>query len=228
MLIGICASSCFSWLSGLHPLPEKFAEVCTAPPRHAVCTAPEPRLLASALARCPPRTASGTSSTLLAAPSGGRRRCRSCSRCFSCAFSTPPACSSARGCRRALSRTRPLEPPPQPSPHSHSTRCQPLTRRPKSLVPAQAGLVDEQTGQLPGTRAAFLGASLATGLGGILGTSPVIILNETCAVTPANLPPPPAAPQPRTRRARSPAAPSHNLTARLPNHLQVRRNRRGW
>jgi len=62
-------------------------------------------------------------------------------------------------------------------------------------VPAQAGLVDEQTGQLPGTRAAFLGASLATGLGGILGTSPVIILNETCAV-----------PQPPSS-ARSPAAP---------------------
>ena len=40
--------------------------------------------------------------------------------------------------------------------------------------------LDEQ-GTLPGTKAAFLGSSLATILGGLLGTSPTIIHNETCA-----------------------------------------------
>ena len=45
---------------------------------------------------------------------------------------------------------------------------------------AEAGLLDE-TGNLPGTRAAFLGASVASALGGVLGTSPTIIHNETCA-----------------------------------------------
>ena len=97
----------------------------------------------------------------------------------------------------------------------------------KSLVPAQAGLVDEQTGQLPGTRAAFLGASLATGLGGILGTSPVIILNETCAVAPTSL----LRPQPRSPALEEPGAqrPLRTTSRRgFPNHLQVRRNRRGW
>ena len=44
----------------------------------------------------------------------------------------------------------------------------------------QAGLLDDK-GQLPGTKAAFLGASFATTVGGVLGTSPVIIHNETCA-----------------------------------------------
>ena len=44
----------------------------------------------------------------------------------------------------------------------------------------QAGLLDEK-GVLPGTKAAFLAASLATALGGLLGTSPTIIHNETCA-----------------------------------------------
>ena len=36
-------------------------------------------------------------------------------------------------------------------------------------------------GKLPGARAAFLGASFATTLGALLGTSPTIIHNETCA-----------------------------------------------
>lgn len=44
----------------------------------------------------------------------------------------------------------------------------------------QAGLLDER-GTLPGTKMAFLGASLATAVGGLLGTSPTIIHNETCA-----------------------------------------------
>jgi AGZA family xanthine/uracil permease-like MFS transporter len=44
----------------------------------------------------------------------------------------------------------------------------------------QAGLLDDK-GELHGTKAAFLAASVATGLGGLLGTSPTIIHNETCA-----------------------------------------------
>ena len=44
----------------------------------------------------------------------------------------------------------------------------------------QAGLLDAH-GVLPGTKSAFVGASLATALGGLLGTSPTIIHNETCA-----------------------------------------------
>ena len=45
----------------------------------------------------------------------------------------------------------------------------------------QAGLLDPKTETLPGTKAAFLGASVATVLGGLLGSSPTIIHNETCA-----------------------------------------------
>lgn len=45
----------------------------------------------------------------------------------------------------------------------------------------QAGLIDETSGELPGTTAAFLASAVATALGGVLGTSPTIIHNETCA-----------------------------------------------
>jgi AGZA family xanthine/uracil permease-like MFS transporter len=45
----------------------------------------------------------------------------------------------------------------------------------------QAGLIDEKSGELPGTTAAFLASAIATALGGLLGTSPTIIHNETCA-----------------------------------------------
>jgi len=44
----------------------------------------------------------------------------------------------------------------------------------------QAGLLDEQ-GRLPGARLAYVGSALGTALGALLGTSPVIIHNETCA-----------------------------------------------
>ena len=44
----------------------------------------------------------------------------------------------------------------------------------------QAGLLDAR-GELPGSKAAFLGASIATAIGSLVGTSPVIIHNETCA-----------------------------------------------
>lgn len=44
----------------------------------------------------------------------------------------------------------------------------------------QAGLLDE-SGRLPGARWAYLGSSLGTGLGAFLGTSPVIIHNESAA-----------------------------------------------
>lgn len=43
----------------------------------------------------------------------------------------------------------------------------------------QAGLLVD--GELPGAKAAFLGASVATMVGAVMGTSPVIIHNETCA-----------------------------------------------
>ncbi|EOD39645.1 hypothetical protein EMIHUDRAFT_97821 [Emiliania huxleyi CCMP1516] len=121
MLIGICASSCFSWLSGLHPLPEKFAEM---PSAHSFWDQLD-------FAGCAERWQE-TLPIMLAM-------------LFVCIFDTAGVQFGA------------------------------------GLQACFAGLVDEQTGQLPGTRAAFLGASLATGLGGILGTSPVIILNETCA-----------------------------------------------
>ncbi|KAL1499284.1 hypothetical protein AB1Y20_011493 [Prymnesium parvum] len=45
----------------------------------------------------------------------------------------------------------------------------------------QADLLDKQTGTLPGSKPAFLAASLATTFGSLLGTSPTIIHNETCA-----------------------------------------------
>jgi AGZA family xanthine/uracil permease-like MFS transporter len=45
----------------------------------------------------------------------------------------------------------------------------------------QAGLVDPITHKLPGSSMAFLGSSLATIAGACLGTSPVIIANESCA-----------------------------------------------
>ena len=45
----------------------------------------------------------------------------------------------------------------------------------------QAGLIDSKTGELPGTKAAFLASATATLVGGVLGTSPTIIHNETCA-----------------------------------------------
>lgn len=44
----------------------------------------------------------------------------------------------------------------------------------------QAGLLDS-TGHLPGARCAYLGSALGTALGALLGTSPVIIHNESAA-----------------------------------------------
>jgi AGZA family xanthine/uracil permease-like MFS transporter len=44
----------------------------------------------------------------------------------------------------------------------------------------QAGLLDSRD-HLPGAKAAFFGAGLSTVIGALLGTSPVIIHNETCA-----------------------------------------------
>lgn len=45
----------------------------------------------------------------------------------------------------------------------------------------QAGLVDPITKHLPGSTMAFMAASVGTIAGAVLGTSPVIIHNETCA-----------------------------------------------
>lgn len=45
----------------------------------------------------------------------------------------------------------------------------------------QAGLVDPVTHKLPGSTSAFLASSLGTVVGSLLGTSPLIIANESCA-----------------------------------------------
>jgi len=44
----------------------------------------------------------------------------------------------------------------------------------------QAGLLDEN-GALPGAKFAYLGSALGTAVGAVMGTSPVIIHNESCA-----------------------------------------------
>ena len=118
MLIGIGASACFSWLTGLQPLPER----------------------------------------VVALPSA---------RCFWQDFDW----------QELLSRRDELGPVML----ALLFVCIFDTAGVQFGAGLQAGLVDERTGTLPGTRAAFLAASLATMAGSLLGTSPTIIHNETCA-----------------------------------------------
>ena len=118
MLIGIGASSCASWLIGLHPLPSALIEVPSVQSFWGELAWGE------AVERWPE-----TLPILLAT-------------LFVCVFDTAGVQFGAG---------------------------------------MQAGLLDEVTNELPGTKSAFLAAALATALGGVLGTSPTIIHNETCA-----------------------------------------------